>query len=176
MFLKQVFKKSTGEKKPYYLIGDFDINYLEYFQNEKVSNFYSSLFEYGAIALINKPTRVAKKSVTITDNVITTSVFDESWKKGIIKSDLSDDLPIFFSISTSKSPQNSSPLKLKKIIFNKNNLASFKDQISSINWDNLNSTQCSASSRYKTFLNIFNVIYDVNFPLTEIGRKPKNKT
>ena len=36
MSLKQVFKKSTAEKKPYYLAGDLNINCLEYFENEKV--------------------------------------------------------------------------------------------------------------------------------------------
>ena len=81
MFFKQVFKKSTAEKKPYYLIGDLNKNWLEYFENEKISTFYNSLFEYGAIALMNKPTRVAKKSATIIDNVITTSIFNESLKK-----------------------------------------------------------------------------------------------
>ena len=79
-------------------------------------------------------------------------IFDESLKKGIIKSDLSDYLPILLLISTSKSPQNYFPLKLKKRIFNEGNLASFKDQISNINWDNLNSTQCSANSLFKAFL------------------------
>ena len=50
------------------------------------------------------------------------------FKKGIIKSDFPDNLPVvFFSISTTKLPQNSSPLKLKKLIFNEKNLASFKD-------------------------------------------------
>ena len=81
MFFKQVFKKSIAEKKPYYLIGDLNKNWLEYFENEKISTFYNSLFEYGAIALMNKPTRVAKKSATIIDNVITTSIFNESLKK-----------------------------------------------------------------------------------------------
>ena len=56
MFLKQVFKRSTAEKKPYYLIGDLNINFLEYIENEKVSTFYNSLVECGAIVLINKPT------------------------------------------------------------------------------------------------------------------------
>ena len=69
------------------------------------------------MALINKPTQVAKTSATKIDNVITTNIFDESLKKGIIKSDLSDHLPIFFSISTSKQPQDSSPLKPKKTYF-----------------------------------------------------------
>ena len=119
MFLKQVFKKSTTEKKSYYLIGDPNINCLEYFENEKVSTFYISLFECGATALINEPTRVAKKSATTIDNVITTNIPNESLKKDIIKYDLSNNLPIFFSISTSKLPQNSSLLKLEKSFLTK---------------------------------------------------------
>ena len=132
MFLEQVFLKPAAEKKPYYLVGDLNVNCLEYFKNEKVSTFYNSLFEYGAIFLINKPTLLAQKSTTIIDNVITTNNFSESLKKGTIKSDLSDHSPIFFSISTLKLPQNSSPLNLKKRIFNENNLASFKGTLMQI--------------------------------------------
>ena len=101
----QIFKKSAAEKKLYYLIGDLNVNCLKYFENEKVSTFYNSLFEYGGSALVNKPSRVAKESATIIDNVITTNIFEESLKKDKIKSNLSDHLPISFSISISKSPQ-----------------------------------------------------------------------
>ena len=137
MFLKQVF-------------GDLKINCWEYFENEKVSTFYNSLFEYGSIALTNKPARVGKKSANIIDNVTIANIFHKSLKKGITKSNRSDHVPIFFSISTSKSLQNSSPLKLKKRFFNENNVASFKDHIRNINWNNLNSTPCSVNSLYST--------------------------
>ena len=76
-------------------------------------SFYNSLFEYDGIAFINKPTRVAKKSATRIDSVIAANIFDDSLKKGITKSDLSDHY-LFVSIRTSKSPQNSSSLKRKK--------------------------------------------------------------
>ena len=82
-------------------------------------------------------------------------------------------MPIFLSLSTSKLPQYSSPLKLKKRFFKESNQAFFKDQVSNINWDNLNSTHCNAISLYETFLNIFSKIYDVNFSLTEIDIKSK---
>ena len=88
LFLKQAFKNSAAEKKPYYLIGDLNINCLEYLENEKNSTFYNSLFECGAIASINNPTQVAKKSATIIDNVIIINIFKESLKKGIIKPNL----------------------------------------------------------------------------------------
>ena len=81
MFLKQVLTKSVVEKKPCYLIGNLNIYCLEYYENEKVSTFYYSLFEFGVIALINKPTREAKKSATLIDNVIT--IFDEFFKNKI---------------------------------------------------------------------------------------------
>ena len=57
------------------------------FENEKVLTFYSSLFKYGTMVLINNQTRGAKKSASIIVNVITTNIFDESLKKGIMKSD-----------------------------------------------------------------------------------------
>ena len=81
MFLKQVFEKSATKKKPYFLVGDLNINCWEYFENEKVSTVYNSLFEYGAIALINKLARVGKKSATIIDNVTTANIFHKSLKK-----------------------------------------------------------------------------------------------
>lgn len=46
-------------------MGNLNINCLEYFENKKASTFYSSLFEYGAIALISRPFRVAIKSANI---------------------------------------------------------------------------------------------------------------
>ena len=57
---------------------------------------YSLLFKYGAIALINKTTQVAK-NVTIIDNIITTYIFNESLKKSMKRSDLSDHLLVFFN-------------------------------------------------------------------------------
>ena len=166
-------KSLLRKKNPRYLIGDHNINCLRYFENKKDSTFCISLFECGAIALINKPTWEAKKCATIIDNIITTNICDESLIKGTIEFNFLDHLPIFVPISTSILLQSSSPLKFTKSIFNKNSLASSKDQIDNINWDNLNSNQCSANSLYKTLLCIFKKIHHVNFPLTEIQIKPK---
>ena len=58
----------------------------------------------------------------------------------------------FVSISTYKSPQNSSPLKIRKRIFNKNNPASFWARISKVTWDSLNYTESNANSLYETLL------------------------
>ena len=106
----------TAEKKPYYLVGNLNINCYEYFEIEKVSTFYSSLFKYGAIALINKPMRAGTKSATLIDHVIAINIFDKPLKKGIIASNLLDHLPFFFSISTSKSRVTSRANSLYKTL------------------------------------------------------------
>ena len=122
-------KSLLRKKNPRYLIGDHNINCLRYFENKKDSTFCISLFECGAIALINKPTWEAKKSATIIDNIITTNICDESLIKGTIELNFLDHLPIFVPISTSILLKSSSPLKFTKSIFNENSLASFKDQL-----------------------------------------------
>lgn len=64
-------------------------------------------FKYGAFVSVNKPTQVVKISTTITDNVISTNIFDESL--------------YYFPVQLvlQKSQQYSSSLKLKNRIFNK---------------------------------------------------------
>ena len=54
-----------------------DINCFECSKNKNLSTFHSSLFEYGANVSVNKPIRVANKSATVIDSVITTNIFDE---------------------------------------------------------------------------------------------------
>ena len=48
------------------------------------------MFELWFIPLISKPRRVCKSRVTIIDNILTDCVFDNTLKKAIIKSDISD--------------------------------------------------------------------------------------
>ena len=64
-------------------------------------------FKYGAFVSVNKPTQVVKISTTITDNVISTNIFDESLHY----------FPV--QLVLQKSQQYSSSLKLKNRIFNK---------------------------------------------------------
>ena len=96
-------------KPVYYLLGDLYINCLEYSGNEHVATFHCLLLDYGAM---NNSTQ--RKSATTIVNAITTCILSKFLKKDIIKSGPSDNLPIFFSIGTSKLLQNTSPLKIKK--------------------------------------------------------------
>ena len=53
------------------------------------------LFEHGLAPVINKPTRITKRSATAIDHIITNTLVNTDLKTGIIKSDISDHFPIF---------------------------------------------------------------------------------
>ena len=52
----------------------------------KVKNFFNLTFEHGLIpVIINKPTRITKKSATAIDHILTNSFLNNDIKTGIIK-------------------------------------------------------------------------------------------
>ena len=101
-YLASIFQGVQNEKKKSFIIGDFNLNCLNYSEDSNIRYLYRKVFEPGFIPLIVKPTRVCKNSATIIDNVLTNCVFDNTLKKAIIKSDISDSFPIIFTIQTGK--------------------------------------------------------------------------
>ena len=54
------------------------------------------MFEFSMILTINKPMRVTKHTATTIDNIITNCTLNCDFKSAIVKTDLSDHLPIIF--------------------------------------------------------------------------------
>jgi len=155
------------------LLGDYNLNCFDYDQNERVRNFYDLIYEQCAIPIINKPTRIAKTSATLIDNILTNDISNNSLKKGIIRNDMSDHFPIFFSINTSKNKPLQENIKIKKRDFNDTNIASFKEQLSFINWRHIDFNK-DVNEIYDTFIKTFDDIYCSNFPLKEFSVKSKD--
>ena len=167
MFLEhEVIEKSVLEKKKCYIIGDFNLNCLAYFENNKVKKFYNSMFEKRAIPIINRPTRVTNHSATLIDNIITTDIFDGTLKKGIIKTDVSDHFAIFFSCRLTNKKTSFDKIKIKKRVFSEKNIKSFKEQLELLHWEHIDLSS-NGNTIYNTFVNTIHDVYDVNFPIIE---------
>ena len=80
------------------------MNCLKYHENAKTKYFYDDIFEKGVISII----------LSLIDNILTTDVFSNTLKKGMIKSDVSDHFPIFFSIRLTKEKLQEGVIKIKK--------------------------------------------------------------
>ena len=82
--------KSKFQEKPLFLVGDLNINSLDYSRNTHVCDFFNFVFQNGIFPVINKPTRVTKLSATIIDHIPTNALIDSHIQSGIIKTDISD--------------------------------------------------------------------------------------
>ena len=68
------------------LVGNFNINVLDFENNEKVENFLNQMFPHNMIPKINKPTRVIRNTATAINHFITSTVVNIQ-KSGIIQTD-----------------------------------------------------------------------------------------
>ena len=109
-----IIDKSLSEKIISYMIGDFNMNRLKYHENAETKYLYDNIFENGAIPIINRPTGISEHSASLIDNILTTGIFNNSLKKGIIQSGVSDHFPIFFSIRLTKEKLQEGVIKIKK--------------------------------------------------------------
>ena len=82
-------------------------------------------------------------------------------KKGIIKSDVSDNLPIFFSIQLTKDER-----KALERVFNNSNIISFEEQLSLHHGRHIDFIG-TVNVIYDTFRRTLTDIYDVNFSIWE---------
>ena len=97
------------------------------------------MFELGFIPLIGKPTRFCRSSVTIIENILTNCVFDNTLRKAIIKSDISDHFSIIFTIQARKKQSKCQTLVYNKREFNAVNKKAFKQQLSLLHWQHVSS-------------------------------------
>ena len=83
------------ENKHCYIMGDYNINLLNYENHQLTAEFVDQLHSNSFVSLINKPTRVKKHSATLIDNIFTNSLCDKGLTiQVIIYSDISDHFPI----------------------------------------------------------------------------------
>ena len=88
--LKTIFDDIRRNNKDRYLVGDFNINVLDYENNVKVKYFVNFAFQNSLITLINKPTRDTRTNATAIDHIVTNAFLNKQIKTGIIKTEISD--------------------------------------------------------------------------------------
>ena len=76
-----IFHGVQNEKKKSFIIGDLNLNCLNYNEDSNLRHFYQKVFKLGFFPLIDKPTKVCKSSATIIENILTNCVFDNTLKK-----------------------------------------------------------------------------------------------
>ena len=117
-FLKELFNKNKHSNRAMYIAGDFNLNVLDHSTNKKVKNFLNLLFQNNLIPLINKPTRITRHTETAIDHIITNTFLDTKLITGVIRTSITDHLPIFLISEKTKVTTHSEKKTILKRLIN----------------------------------------------------------
>lgn len=152
------------EKCNYYIAGDFNIDLLHCENNEPTNAFLNVSLSHFTYPSIAKPTRITETSSTVIDNIFVNSSLNDYFA-GILISDLSDHLPIFYVSPDLCSPNvKSSTDTIYYRDINNKSLCEFSLKLSQTNWDQI-ITKPEVNDAYAEFINYFREIYNSNFPV-----------
>ena len=166
----EVIDKVGRENKLCYLMGDFNINLLNYQSNNLTGEFIDIMYSNLLCPLINGPTRITSHTATLIDNILTNNI-DSDIVNGLFFSDISDHLPICticFDNSNCLLDNNIYLLRDKSV----KNMKKFEDMIAEADWSTIGKLN-DPNEAYNTFSNQFSSIYNKRFPLKKSSKQHK---
>ena len=83
--IKDLIERYKQKQKSLSLVGDFNLNSLDYTTKSHVQNFFVLTFKKCLFPLINGPTRITKTKTTAIDHIRTNTVLDFDVQSGITK-------------------------------------------------------------------------------------------
>ena len=93
------------------------------------------------IPIINKPTRVTKKTTTAIDYILCNSYTETIFKTAIRKCDISDHFPICLIKPSLKFSSNNKIINTCKRSFNEQSIFNFKNKLFQIDWQEIETLQ-----------------------------------
>ena len=89
-YLSQIFEIASKERKQAFLLGEFNLNLLNYNDHQPTNDFLDSLASNSFISYILHPTKITSHSKTLIDNIFSNFI------SGNITATISDHLvPVF---------------------------------------------------------------------------------
>ena len=92
--LNPMFEKVSKEQKQIFLLGDFNINLLNYNVHQPTNDFLDSLAFNSIIPYILQPTRLTSHSKTLIDNIFS-NILSKEIISGNLTATISDHIPQF---------------------------------------------------------------------------------
>ena len=81
-YFNAIAEKISRENKLCYIMGDFNINFMNYQCNNKTGEFVDSIFSNMLYPRITRPTRITAHTATLIDNILSNN-FECNTKNGL---------------------------------------------------------------------------------------------
>ena len=169
-YLNKLLENISKEQKYIFLLGDFNVNLLNYNEHNQTNEFLDSLASNSFISLILQPTRITSHSNSLIDNIFS-NVIDPDIISGNLTTTISDHLPQFVLI----------PHMFGNILCNKSNIyerdwskfdqENFILDYFSVDWEDLlKIDDLNADNSTKIYLDKINMLLDTYAPLKRINK------
>ena len=172
--MKNILSKNEATEKEVILIGNFNMNLLDFEKKKRVQSFVNLMFRFGMIPTINKPTRVTRCTATAIDHVFTNTIMDNiEIKTAIVKTDISDHFPAIFATKNKIGAEITEQYIFKRNISDQS-IGKFKQKLRNIDWNNIKILR-NVNDAYSKFLEIFLSLYNECFPKIKVKLKPQRQ-
>ena len=168
--LEQTIRNISKEQKSTFLLGDFDVNLLNYNEHNQTNEFLDSLASNSFIPLILQPTRINRHSNTLIDNIFS-NVIGPYVISGKLTVTISYHLAQFSIIPNmfGNIPGNKSNIYERH--WSKFDQENFIKDYFSVGWEDLLKTdEMNADKSTKIYLDKVNMLLESSAPLKKINK------
>ena len=170
-YICPLLEKISQEKKKAILLGDFNMNLLNYDSNNDVRDFLDSMTSNFFLPFISQPSRVTSRSKTLIDNIYFNSIEHKTISSNITAS-ISDHMPQFWIISNYAN-KTSHQAKYGRS-FKNFDRENFLLDVLSINWNpTLELDKKDVNLSCQNFLSTVNSIVDKYAPIRKLSKKER---
>jgi hypothetical protein len=149
------------------ILSDFNIDLINFQNHELTSDYIDSMFSFGLLPVVTRPTRVTQTTATLIDHVFVSNKSNQHCS-GIITSYISDHFPTFYIDQSLTKPEKPQSFKTRKI--NKSTHIDFSNILKQSAFSHI-INDSNPESSFTNFLNLWDNAKDLAFP--EITVKPK---
>ena len=178
-YLNQLLENISKKQKYIFLLGDFNVNLLNYNEHNQTNEFSDSLASKSFIPLILQPTRITSHSNTLIDNIFS-NVIDPDIISGNLTATISDHLPQFAIIPNMFGNISGNKSNIFEKYWFKFDRENFILDYFSVDWEDLfKIDELNADNSTKIYLDKINMLLDTYAPLKRVNKcklKFKSKT
>jgi len=150
------------EHKHCVIMGDMNIDLLQFETHLKTSDYLDNLFQNGLLPTITKPTRITSTSATLIDHIYMNNI-TTAGKSGIIITDVADNFGTFYISQAQKTKHLPNSLKTT-IMFSDANIFKYKEYLEHMDFTNVLATLCP-NEAYGEFIKPYKHAFEICFPL-----------
>ena len=164
---EKIFTKLAKEKKPLFILGDFNFHLLSYNSDLQTQDFLNSFTSNSLLPTILQPSRITCSSTTVIDNIFT-NYFDYVLLGGNLLLNISDHLSQFFLL-------NRLSVDMKSCTYYEHDFSQF-DELKFINdfdtmdWSNIHDDKTALNKKFDDFHAKFSSYVEQNAPLKKVSK------